>query len=124
MAGTVRLTYEAAKRFVSSTLRVERSRVGDAPEGPGPTRALHPPKINATVTVPIPTGSMGSPSNTGRAQAQRYDPVANTMTPDTSDEFSNFTVINNMKIANSIGVGVSIRCAWIDGAWFFDGGEC
>jgi hypothetical protein len=119
-----RFTVGAARRISKAALRVERSRIGDAPEKPSRGAGGVVPCLRAQVTVAIPTGTIDAPSTSGAADIYRWDPEGDGSTPDDSPDWQGVQVCNDHTLSASIAVGKAIKVCWIDGDWWLISADC
>lgn len=110
---------DGAKRVARATVRVERSRIGDAPTGPyRGAGASQLGVLRAKVTTAIPTGTFSSPSSAGAVQIWHKE-------GDTWVAYgSPVQVFNDMTISASVPVGKVVRVAYMSGELWTVGGEC
>lgn len=110
---------DGAKRVARATVRVERSRIGDAPTGPyRGAGASQLGVLRAYVTTAIPTGTRTTPSTSGRVQIMHKEGDV------WVDYGSPQAVSNDMTISASVPVGRVVRVAYMSGELWTVGGEC
>jgi hypothetical protein len=117
---TVAFGPAAAKRIAASVLRTE-STAYDATSDRRPRGAgWNPGVLRAIVTTAIPTGTMGTPSSTGRVTIRNWNP----QTATDSAGLTSVKVLNDMTISASIAVNKMVKVAWIDGDFWLVSAEC
>lgn len=93
------------------------------PPRPMTIRAVSPPGVlRAVVTTAIPTGTLASPSTTGRATIYQWDPDAGTSS--TNPAMTGQRVCNDHTLSASIAVGKAIKVAWIDSDFWLVAADC
>ena len=77
-----------------------------------------PSIARAVVTTAIPTGTIGTPSDTGEVTLYNWDGT----TSDAGD--TAVSVLNDMTIAASVPIGTVVKIAMIDGDYWLIASEC
>lgn len=115
----VTFTREAAERISRVVNTVEGD--GYSLAAPRSRRAATPwvTLQPASVTTAIPTGTLGSPSSTGRATIYRDDGSGGLIAAETAA-----TVKNYHTLSASIAVGKTISVYWRDGVWWLVASDC
>lgn len=78
--------------------------------------------LRAVVTTAIPTGTISSPSTSGRATLYRWDSAAGTSSEDTAR--TGVRVCNDHTLSASIASGKAIKVSWIDGDYWLIAADC
>jgi hypothetical protein len=79
----------------------------------------NPGVVRAKVTTAIPTGTLTTPSTTGRAQIYHKDASGAW-----AASGSPVVVVNDHTLAASIAVNKVVKLAWIDGDWYLIAADC
>ncbi len=101
--------------------RVVRDFEGPGGGGPGartPSAGWNPGVQRAVVTTAIPTGTMASPSSSGRVTL--WAKTGGTWGAAETD----VTVWNHNTMPSSIPVGRAVTVCWIAGEWWLNTGSC
>ncbi len=115
----VTFTKPVAKRIARAVKRTEKSpywHANDASSGGfGPWVTIQP----AEVTTAIPTGTLASPSTTGRVTIHRDDDVGGLEAAETDQEVHNYHTL-----MASVPVGTTISVYWRAGFWWLIQPDC
>lgn len=118
------LTPPSARRIAHAARRVEGSyqRPPDQ-RAPRPAAgAWNPGVLRAKVTTAIPTGTISSPSITGRGDLYLWDPVGATSSADPAR--TDVRICNDHTLSASIAVNKVVKVAWIDGDFWVVAADC
>lgn len=80
--------------------------------------------VRAVVTTAIPSGSIGSPSTSGKATIYLWDSQTATSSISTDSSQIDVRICNDHSLSASVSTGKTIKAAFIDGDYWLIAADC